>query len=430
MPGTIAEKIFERHVLEGEPVAGSYVSARVDLVLVNDITGPPAIASFRKMGVDRVFDRHAIALVPDHFTPNKDIQSAEQAKALREFAREQGIENYFEVGRGGVEHALLPERGLVRPGMLIVGADSHTCTYGAANAFATGVGSTDAAYAMAFGQLWFKVPETIRVVFEGPPRPWVTGKDLVLALIARIGVDGANYRALEFGGSTMEFLSMDSRFAMANMAIEAGAKAGIFDPDETLRVWFESVAPEAPYEPVEADPDARYERVLTFETPEIDLMVAAPHLPSNGRPLSEITDRIVVDQVFIGSCTNGRLEDLRIAARILKGQKVADSLRVIVIPATQEIYRQALREGLIDIFIDAGAAVGTPTCGPCLGGHCGILAAGERALSTSNRNFVGRMGHVKSEVYLAGPAVAAATAIAGYICGPAEVGMKDQEAAL
>lgn len=422
MGRTIAEKIIERHVMEGDPVAGEYVFASVDLVLMNDITAPPAIAAFRQMGVDRVFDRHRVALVPDHFTPNKDIESARQAKAMREFAREQGIEHYFEVGRGGVEHALLPERGLTVPGMLIVGADSHTCTYGAANAFATGVGSTDAAFAMAFGQLWFRVPGTIRVNLEGPPRPWVTGKDIVLELIRQIGVDGANYRVLEFGGSALEHLSMDSRFTMANMAIEAGAKAGIFEPDETLEAWVRTVAPDAAATPTRPDEDATYEEVLTIDVTGVELMVALPHLPSNGVPVSSLDRRIEVDQVFLGSCTNGRLEDLRVAARILDGRRVAERVRMIVIPATQEIYRQAMREGLLDVFVRAGAAVGTPTCGPCLGGHCGILAAGERALSTSNRNFLGRMGHVESEVYLAGPAVAAATAVAGYICGPNEIG--------
>lgn len=419
MGKTIAEKIFETHVLEGRPSAGEFVLAKVDLVLMNDITAPPAIEGFKKIGVDAVFNRKKIALVPDHFTPNKDIEAAMQVKMMRDFAKEQGIENYFEVGRGGVEHALLPEKGLTLPGMLIVGADSHTCTYGAVNAFATGVGSTDAAYAMALGELWFKVPETIRVNLTGRLNPWVTGKDIVLYLIGKIGVDGARYKALEFGGPLLSSLSMDSRFTIANMAIEAGAKAGIFEPDDILIEWVENFTAEP--EVVYPDPDANYEEVIELDASEIDLQVAFPHLPSNTKPVSEIKEKIFVDQVFIGSCTNGRIEDLRIAASILKGRKVAENLRLIIIPATQEIYLQALKEGLIEIFIEAGASVGTPTCGPCLGGHHGILAKGEKALSTSNRNFIGRMGHKESEVYLAGPAVAAATAVTGYITGPSEI---------
>jgi len=419
MGRTIAEKIFETHVIEGNPAAGDFVLARIDLVLMNDITAPPAIKAFEKIGVETVFDRTRVVLVPDHFTPNKDIESAMNVKMMREFARKHAIENYFEVGRGGVEHALLPEKGLTLPGMLIVGADSHTCTYGAVNAFATGVGSTDAAYAMALGELWFKVPETIRVNLEGHLNPWVTGKDLILKLIGMIGVDGARYKVLEFGGSLLKELSLDSRFTIANMAVEAGAKAGIFEPDETLFSWVSEFDPEPEF--FYPDSDARYEEVIDLNASDIDLQVAFPHLPSNTRNVSEIKEKIYVDQVFIGSCTNGRIEDLRIAAHIVKGKKVAENVRLIVIPATQEIYRQALKEGLIDIFVEAGAAVGTPTCGPCLGGHHGILAKGEKALSTSNRNFIGRMGHKESEVYLAGPAVAAATAVAGYITSPAEV---------
>lgn len=419
MGKTIAEKIFETHVIEGKASAGNFVLARIDLVLMNDITAPPAIKAFEKIGVETVFDRAKVALVPDHFTPNKDIESAMNVKMMREFARKHAIENYFEVGRGGVEHALLPEKGLTLPGMLIVGADSHTCTYGAVNAFATGVGSTDAAYAMALGELWFKVPQTIRVNLDGHLNPWVTGKDLILKLIGMIGVDGARYKVLEFGGPLLKDLSLDSRFTIANMAIEAGGKAGIFEPDEVLLSWVSEFEPEPEF--FYPDPDAGYEQVIDLNASEIDLQVAFPHLPSNTRNVSEIKEKIFVDQVFIGSCTNGRIEDLRIAAHILKGKKVADNVRLIVIPATQEIYRQALKEGLIDVFIEAGAAVGTPTCGPCLGGHHGILAKGERALSTSNRNFIGRMGHKESEVYLAGPAVAAATAVAGYITSPAEI---------
>lgn len=419
MGKTIAEKILEMHTVEGNPVKGNYVMAAVDLVLMNDITAPPAIAAFEKIGVETVFDRKKIALVPDHFTPNKDIESAQQVKMMREFARRHGIENYFEVGRGGVEHALLPEKGLTLPGMLIVGADSHTCTYGAVNAFSTGIGSTDSAFAMALGKLWFKVPETIRVNLSGRLNPWVTGKDIVLKLIGMIGVDGARYKALEFGGPLLSGLSMDSRFSIANMAIEAGGKAGIFEPDAVLEEWVQSL--NADFAPVYPDEDAEYSQIIDIDATNLDMQVAFPHLPSNVRNISDITEKIKIDQVFIGSCTNGRLEDLRIAASILKGYKVADHVRLIVIPATQNIYRQAIKEGLIDIFIDAGAAVGTPTCGPCLGGHHGILAAGERAVSTSNRNFVGRMGHKQSEVYLTGPAVAAASALKGYIADPREL---------
>lgn len=419
MGKTISEKIFESHLIEGNAKAGEFVLAKVDLVLMNDITAPPAIDAFKRIGVEKVFDRKKIVLVPDHFTPNKDIESAMQVKLMRDFAREQAIDNYFEVGKGGIEHALLPEKGLTLPGMLIVGADSHTCTYGAVNAFATGVGSTDAAYAMALGELWFKVPETIRVELKGRLNPWVTGKDIILHLIGRIGVDGARYKALEFGGPLLKDLSLDSRFTIANMAIEAGAKAGVFEPDGILLEWAQGFTPDP--DVVYPDADAKYSEVIELDVSEIDLTVALPHLPSNTVRVSELKEKIYIDQVFIGSCTNGRLEDLRIAASILKGKKVAQNVRLIVIPATQEIYLQALKEGLIQTFIEAGAAVGTPTCGPCLGGHHGILAKGEKALSTSNRNFIGRMGHKESEVYLAGPAVAAATAVAGYIATPSEV---------
>lgn len=419
MGKTIAEKILEKNLIEGKVRPGNFITARVDLVLVNDITGPPAVNSFRKMEVDRVFDRKKVVIVPDHFTPNKDIESAQNVKLLKDFSREQGIEHFYEVGRGGVEHALLPEEGLTLPGMLIVGADSHTCTYGAVNAFATGVGSTDAAYAMAFGELWFKVPPTIRVEFNGSPNPWVTGKDLILYLIGKIGVDGAVYKCLEFGGKALKEISMDSRFTISNMAIEAGAKAGIFEPDDTLIDWTMSVAGFNP-EPVYPDNDATYEDLIEIDVSEVELQVAFPHLPSNTRPVSELKEKIKVDQVFIGSCTNGRLEDLRIAAGILKGKKVHPDVRLIIVPGTQKIYMQALKEGLLETFVEAGAVVGTPTCGPCLGGHFGILAAHEKCLSTSNRNFLGRMGHRDSEIYLAGPAVAAATAIAGYITSPAE----------
>lgn len=416
---TIAEKILARHAGKERVRPNDLINARVDLVLGNDVTAPVAIKEFERIGVETVFDRDRIALVPDHFTPNKDIQSATQAKIMREFARKHNITYYFEVGRMGIEHALLPEEGLVLPGEVIIGADSHTCTYGALGAFATGVGSTDMAAAMALGETWFKVPATIKVEFKGRLRPWVSGKDLILYLIGKIGVDGALYRSLEFTGEIIADLSMDSRLSMCNMAIEAGAKCGIIAPDE---VTFEYVKKRAKreYEPVYADEDAEYEKVYTFNGSDIEPQVAFPHLPENTRGISEVGD-IKIDQVVIGSCTNGRLEDLRTAASILKGKKVHRDVRLIIIPGTQEITRQALREGLLDIFLEADAVVSTPTCGPCLGGHMGILAEGERALSTTNRNFVGRMGHPRSEVYLSNPAVAAASAVAGKISSPEEV---------
>jgi 3-isopropylmalate/(R)-2-methylmalate dehydratase large subunit len=416
---TIAEKILARHAGKEHVRPNDLINARVDLVLGNDVTAPVAIKEFERIGVETVFDRDRIALVPDHFTPNKDIQSATQARIMREFARKHNITYYFEVGRMGIEHALLPEEGLVLPGEVIIGADSHTCTYGALGAFATGVGSTDMAAAMALGETWFKVPATIKVEFKGRLRPWVSGKDLILYLIGKIGVDGALYRSLEFTGEIIADLSMDSRLSMCNMAIEAGAKCGIIAPDE---VTFEYVKKRAKreYEPVYADEDAEYEKVYTFNGSDIEPQVAFPHLPENTRGISEVGD-IKIDQVVIGSCTNGRLEDLRTAASILKGKKVHRDVRLIIIPGTQEITRQALREGLLDIFLEADAVVSTPTCGPCLGGHMGILAEGERALSTTNRNFVGRMGHPRSEVYLSNPAVAAASAVAGKISSPEEV---------
>jgi 3-isopropylmalate/(R)-2-methylmalate dehydratase large subunit len=416
---TIAEKILARHAGKERVRPNDLINARVDLVLGNDVTAPVAIKEFERIGVETVFDRDRIALVPDHFTPNKDIQSATQAKIMREFARKHNITYYFEVGRMGIEHALLPEEGLVLPGEVIIGADSHTCTYGALGAFATGVGSTDMAAAMALGETWFKVPATIKVEFKGRLRPWVSGKDLILYLIGKIGVDGALYRSLEFTGEIIADLSMDSRLSMCNMAIEAGAKCGIIAPDE---VTFEYVKKRAKreYEPVYADEDAEYEKVYTFNGSDIEPQVAFPHLPENTRGISEVGE-IKIDQVVIGSCTNGRLEDLRTAASILKGKKVHRDVRLIIIPGTQEITRQALREGLLDIFLEAEAVVSTPTCGPCLGGHMGILAEGERALSTTNRNFVGRMGHPRSEVCLSNPAVAAASAVAGKISSPEEV---------
>lgn len=416
---TIAEKILASHAGKDSVRPGDLVNAKVDMVLGNDITAPVAINEFRKIGVETVFDKHRIALVPDHFTPNKDIKSAEQSKILREFAREHDITYYFEVGRMGIEHALLPEEGLALPGEIIIGADSHTCTYGALGALATGVGSTDMAAAMALGEAWFKVPATLKVVFTGKARPWVTGKDLILYLIGKIGVDGALYRSMEFTGEMVHALSMDSRLAMSNMAIEAGAKCGIIEPDQ---VTLDYVSPRAkrPFTPVYADKDAEYEQVFTFDGDDIEPQVAFPHLPENTRNISEV-GQVRIDQVVIGSCTNGRMEDLRVAADILKGKKVHRDVRLLIIPGTQNIVRQAMREGLIDIFLDAEAVVSTPTCGPCLGGHMGILANGERALATTNRNFVGRMGHPGSEVYLSNPAVAAASAVTGKISAPEEV---------
>lgn len=416
MGQTITEKILAAHCDKGEVHPGELINARVDLVLANDITAPLAIKEFEKIGIRRVFDPDRVVLVPDHFAPNKDIPSAEQCKLVRDFAREKEIANYFEVGRMGIEHALLPEQGLVVPGDLVVGADSHTCTYGALGAFSTGVGSTDAAAAMATGELWLKVPQSVKFIIEGEPKPWVSGKDFILYIISKIGVDGALYKAMEFAGSTVERLSMDSRFAMANMAIEAGAKSGIFPVDDkTMSYVSERARRKAKV--FASDADADYERIVEIDARDVDLMVAFPHLPSNGRSIDEVGD-VTIDQVVIGSCTNGRIEDLRIAAEILKGRQVHSGVRAIVIPATQAIYKQAISEGLIEIFVEAGAAVSTPTCGPCLGGHMGILARGERALATTNRNFVGRMGHPKSEVYLSGPAVAAASAVARRIVGP------------
>lgn len=416
---TITEKILAGHSGKEKVVPGEFIYARVDLVLGNDITAPLAIAEFKKIGVERVFDRDRVVLVPDHFTPNKDIKSATQCKIMREFAQEQQISNYFEVGEMGIEHALLPEKGLVLPGDLVVGADSHTCTYGALGAFSTGVGSTDMAVAMATGELWFKVPPSMKFVLEGKLQKWVSGKDLILYIIGLIGVDGALYRAMEFTGSVIKKLSMDSRMTMANMAVEAGAKSGIIEPDQITLDYIAKRA-KRDYQIYKSDPDAQYWKVIEIDVTEIEPQVAFPHLPSNTRPISQV-ERIQIQQAVIGSCTNGRLEDLRIAAQILKGHKVARGVRLIVIPATQDIYRQALKEGLMEIFVDSGAVISTPTCGPCLGGHMGVLAEGERAVSTTNRNFVGRMGHPQSEIYLANPAVAAASAVAGYIISPEEV---------
>jgi len=421
---TMTEKILAAHSGHDRVSPGQLIEARCDMTLANDITAPIAIREFKKLGVSGVWDKDRIALVPDHFTPNKDIKSAEQAKYVREFAGEMNIKNYFEVGQMGIEHALLPEKGLVLPGDLIIGADSHTCTYGALGAFSTGVGSTDMACAMATGKAWFRVPESIRFLLRGRLNKWVSGKDVILRIIGDIGVDGARYMAMEFSGDGIKSLSIDSRFTIANMAIEAGAKNGIFPVDEITVKYVEKAMKsglrKANYSIYNADPDAVYSGEYEYKLDEIEPQVAFPHLPENSRPISEVAD-ISIDQVVIGSCTNGRLEDLRTAAAILKGKKVKKGVRCLIFPATQNIYLNALREGLIEIFIEAGAAVSTPTCGPCLGGHSGILAAGERAVSTTNRNFIGRMGHKESEVYLVSPAVAAASAILGKIASPAEV---------
>ena len=396
---------------------GELVMARLDLVLGNDITAPVAIGEFQKFGRATVFDREKIALVPDHFTPNKDIKAAAQCAAMRAFAKEQGIANYFEVGHDcGIEHALLPEKGLVTAGDLVIGADSHTCTYGALGAFSTGVGSTDMAAGMSAGETWFRVPSASKVVLKGKPRKWVCGKDVILHLIGMIGVDGARYQSIEFTGDGIASLSMDDRFTIANMAIEAGAKNGIFPVDETTLAYLREHNAKPP-RVYEADADAEYERVIEIDLDELEPTVAFPHLPSNTRPVRE-AGNVAIDQVVIGSCTNGRISDMRAAAEVMRGHRVADGVRAIVIPATQRIWLQALEEGLLKTFAEAGCVVSPPTCGPCLGGHMGILAKNERCVATTNRNFVGRMGHVESEVYLASPAVAAASAVAGRITAP------------
>ncbi|GAB6158696.1 3-isopropylmalate dehydratase large subunit [Desulfotomaculum varum] len=419
MPMTITEKILAAAAGKDSVKPGELINAKVDLVLANDITAPVAIKEFQKIGLTRVWDKERVALVPDHFTPNKDIKSAEQAKLVRDFAHSQELTNYFEVGRMGIEHCLLPEQGLVGPGDVVIGADSHTCTYGALGAFATGVGSTDLAAAMALGETWFKVPESLKFVYHGTLNKWVGGKDLILYTIGQIGVDGALYRAMEFCGEAVRQLSMDGRFTMCNMAIEAGGKNGIIEPDEITRQYVEGRA-KRPYTFYTSDPDAVYAAVYEFDASKIEPQVAFPHLPENARPVSQ-AGQVEIHQAVIGSCTNGRMEDLRLAAQVLQGKKVNKRVRLIVIPGTQEIYRQAMREGLFEIFLDAGAVVSTPTCGPCLGGHMGILAKGERCIATTNRNFVGRMGHPESEVYLANPAVAAASAVTGRISHPEEV---------
>ncbi len=418
-PQTIAQKILAYHCSRDHVSEGEIINANVDIVLGNDITLPLAIGEFDKISTGKVFDREKVVVVPDHFAPNKDIKSAWQCKFIREFAREQNIKNYFEVGKMGIEHALLPELGLVLPGNLVAGADSHTCTYGALNAASTGVGSTDVAVAMATGKLWFMVPRTIKFVYSGDLKQWITGKDLILYTIGLIGVDGALYKSMEFSGPAVSKLSMDSRFTMSNMAIEAGGKFGIFEFDDKTEEFLKSRS-DGNYKIFKSDYDAEYEKIYNIDCSDIELQVAAPHLPSNARNARDLAD-IKIDQVVIGSCTNGRIEDLKIAAEILKNRKVNDNLRTIIIPATQNIYLEALKKGYIEIFINSGCAVSTPTCGPCLGGHMGVLAEGERAVSTTNRNFVGRMGHPKSEVYLSGPAVAAASAIVGRIATPGEV---------
>ncbi|HHN45913.1 MAG TPA: 3-isopropylmalate dehydratase large subunit [Planctomycetes bacterium] len=415
---TITEKILAAKSGAKEVKPGDFVVAKVDLVLANDITAPLAIQEFRRLNAP-VFDPAKIAIVPDHFTPNKDIKSAEQAKILRDFARGHGIRHYFEVGRMGIEHALLPEQGLVAPGELIIGADSHTCTYGALGAFSTGVGSTDAGMAFATGDVWLRVPESMMFIFKGKLPKWVSGKDLILAVIGDIGVEGARYRAMEFAGPVIEKLSVDGRLTMCNMAIEAGGKNGIIAPDDVTGEYIKGRV-SRPFTEFHSDADARYAAVKEYDVSDWEPLIALPHLPSNVKRVSEARD-IRIDQAVIGSCTNGRMEDLRTAAQLLKGRSVAPHVRAIVIPGTQEIWKQCLKEGLAEIFVNAGAVFSTPTCGPCLGGHMGVLAKGERSVATTNRNFVGRMGHPESEVILAGPAVAAASAVLGRIAHPDEL---------
>jgi 3-isopropylmalate/(R)-2-methylmalate dehydratase large subunit len=416
---TTVEKILAKHAGLDSVTPGQLIEAQVDLVLANDITAPIAIREFREAGAKKVFDREKIVLVPDHFTPNKDIASAEQCRILREFAAEQNLKYYFEIGDMGIEHALLPEKGLVVPGDIVIGADSHTCTYGALGAFATGVGSTDAAAAMITGTAWFKIPETIKFVFTGKLQPWVSGKDLILYTIGDIGVEGARYKAMEFCGEAIDDLSLEGRLTMANMAIEAGGKCGIFHPDiKTLE--YVRARSSRQFTVYESDPDAHYAGMREYDVSRIEPQVSFPHSPANTRPISRV-GTVPINQSVIGSCTNGRIEDLRVAARVLKGKKAAPGVRLIIIPATQAIYKQALQEGLLEIFLEARAAVSTPTCGPCLGGHMGILAKGETAIATTNRNFIGRMGHPESNVYLANPAIAAASAVLGRIGSPEEL---------
>ena len=418
-PMNITEKILAAHAGLDEVAPGQLINAKVDITLANDITGPVSIKEFKKIGVNKVFDKTRVVFVPDHFAPNKDIKSAQMAKEVREFAREQELENYFEVGRMGIEHALLPDKGIVTAGDIVIGADSHTCTYGALGAFSTGMGSTDIACTMASGETWLKVPSAIKVEFNGKLNKWVTAKDLILYLIGNIGVDGALYKTLEIGGSTITNMPMDGRFTICNMAIEAGAKNGIIIPDSITEQYLKNRS-KRPYKFYNSDEDAQYEKVIAYNTEEIEPVVAFPHLPGNTKPISK-AGNIKIDQAIIGSCTNGRLSDIKAAAEILKGRQVHKDVRLIVFPATQQIYLEALKLGYIETIIEAGGAVSTPTCGPCLGGHSGVLAAGERAISTTNRNFVGRMGHIDSEVYLSSPYIAAASAVSGYITSPDEL---------
>lgn len=419
---TMTQKILAAHAGLDHVEAGQLIMADLDVVMANDITGPMAIPVFRQMA-DKVYDKEKVVLVPDHFTPNKDIKSAENAKALREFAKEQELTHYYEVGQMGIEHAILPEKGIVVAGECIIGADSHTCTYGALGAFSTGMGTTDVATGMATGQIWFKVPGAIKFVLTGKPSRYVSGKDVIIHIIGKIGVDGALYKSMEFTGDGIANLSMDDRFTMANMAIEAGAKNGIF-PVDALAEGYIREHSDKEYKIYEADEDAVYEDVVEIDLSEVRPTVAFPHLPGNAKTIDEIEamEPIKIDQVVIGSCTNGRMEDMRRAAAILKGHKVHPDVRVMVIPATQKIYKRCIKEGLVDIFIDAGCSFNTPSCGPCMGGHMGVLAAGEKCVSTTNRNFVGRMGHVDSLIYLASPETAAASAIAGYIANPEKAG--------
>ncbi|AEH23368.1 3-isopropylmalate dehydratase large subunit [Thermodesulfobacterium geofontis OPF15] len=425
-PMTLAEKILATKLKRDYVEPGELVEVPVDLTLANDITAPLAIKIFESTNIGKVFDPEKIVLVMDHFTPNKDIKSAEQVRLCREFARKYKISHYYEGGNCGIEHALLPELGLVGPGDIVIGADSHTCTYGALGAFATGVGSTDLAAAWITGKTWFKVPETIKFVYYGRPKPWITGKDLILYTIGDIGVDGALYKAMEFTGETIKKLSMAERFTMANMAIEAGGKVGLIEPDKITLAYIKNRFKREPVI-LKADKNAKYIEIREYDVSKIDLLVALPHLPSNVKPVKDLPDKIYIDQVVIGSCTNGRIEDLAIAAKILKNRKVNPNVRCIIIPATPKIYYEALKRGYIRVFIEAGAIVSPPTCGPCLGGHMGILAKGEKAVATTNRNFVGRMGHPESEVYLSGPAVAAASAVLGYIGTPEELGLREED---
>ena len=425
MGATMTEKILARHAGKARVEPGELIDVRGDLVMANDITAPLAVNEFRKIGVEQVFDPQRVVFVSSHFTPAKDIQSAQQASVMRKFAREQQT-RFYEVGRGGIEHVVLPEQGLVVPGQVVVGADSHTCTYGGVGCFATGMGSTDIAAALATGEVWMKVPPTIKFVFNGKRPPWVSGKDMILHTIGRIGVDGARYSAMEFTGEAIADLTMEGRLTMANMAVEAGAKAGIFPVDERTLEFVNGRA-QWPFEVEASDPDAKYAEVYTFDVSQMEPTVACPYDPANIKPISQV-DRDPIDQVFIGSCTNNRIEDLRIVADILRGRKIHPDIRCIIIPGSVDVERQALREGLIEIFQEAEAVVSTPGCGPCLGGYMGVLGPGERAVSTSNRNFRGRMGHRDAEVYLASPAVAAASALMGRVASPAEVMSEQTEA--